>query len=177
MWYAKDHLYVLRIKCYYYFMVAKIEQPISTGLKVLICMKNMKRSICIYWAIRLSIREVTTFSKPILLTAGIACPSLSAPADGQRAPASGGSLVNTVVRLSCNAGYRLVGSAVRICQSDGQWSGPPTTCQRMYQQHHHHHHHHHTPPHTTTTATTTINNNNNFIFHYFPLFASFIHNN
>ena len=39
------------------------------------------------------------------------------------------------VRYSCTAGYMLTGSAVRVCQGDGTWSGTDPVCQmeRKYQ--------------------------------------------
>ena len=37
-------------------------------------------------------------------------------------------LKGAVVKLSCNAGYKLIGSEERICQENGQWSGETTDC-------------------------------------------------
>lgn len=32
------------------------------------------------------------------------------------------------VRFSCKSGYQLQGSSVRVCLSDGQWSGEEAKC-------------------------------------------------
>ena len=32
--------------------------------------------------------------------------------------------------FTCNTGYVLIGSEIRICQSDGSWSGSDTICRR-----------------------------------------------
>jgi len=34
----------------------------------------------------------------------------------------------TVMRLTCNKGYTLVGSPVRLCNSSGTWQGKKPTC-------------------------------------------------
>ena len=40
-----------------------------------------------------------------------------------------GNVSGTVANYSCNAGYRLLGNAIRTCSSTGVWSGVAPTCQ------------------------------------------------
>jgi len=35
-----------------------------------------------------------------------------------------------ICSLTCNIGYMLMGSATRVCQSDGSWNGTDTVCTR-----------------------------------------------
>ncbi|CAH1262671.1 CSMD3 [Branchiostoma lanceolatum] len=53
------------------------------------------------------------------------CPQLTVPANGA---ANGGIYYGDTASFSCDPGYELVGSAVRTCQADGQWSGVQPTC-------------------------------------------------
>lgn len=39
-----------------------------------------------------------------------------------------GKTVDSVCEFSCQAGYELVGSQVRICLANGQWSGQLPFC-------------------------------------------------
>ena len=63
------------------------------------------------------------------LCAGIVCPNLSNPGNGQVVQANDGNVPGTVATYSCNAGYRLLGNADRPCGSTGVWSGEAPTCQ------------------------------------------------
>ena len=40
-----------------------------------------------------------------------------------------GRPVGTLVTYSCNPGYTLNGDTIRICRSDGTWSGSEPTCE------------------------------------------------
>lgn len=42
---------------------------------------------------------------------------------------SSSTLYESVVKISCNAGFLITGSYVVVCQEDGTWSGKPQ-CQR-----------------------------------------------
>ncbi|XP_068719046.1 sushi, von Willebrand factor type A, EGF and pentraxin domain-containing protein 1-like [Montipora capricornis] len=46
--------------------------------------------------------------------------------DGTRSTSA--NVYNTVVSYACNSGFRLVGSATRTCQANGQWSGEHPRC-------------------------------------------------
>ncbi|KAL4004587.1 protocadherin gamma subfamily A [Sarotherodon galilaeus] len=59
--------------------------------------------------------------KPVL-----SCGWLSPPDNGKKEGTT--YLQGAKVRLSCNEGYNLKGSAERLCQADGQWSGEETRC-------------------------------------------------
>ena len=36
----------------------------------------------------------------------------------------------SMATFSCNQGYDLIGSEVRVCQADGSWDGEITVCER-----------------------------------------------
>ena len=56
----------------------------------------------------------------------VTCSPLAAPGNGTIS----GSGVNykSVITFACNAGYRLVGSSRRTCQTDGTWNGTTASC-------------------------------------------------
>lgn len=56
----------------------------------------------------------------------VSCGWLSPPINGKKEGTT--YLQGAKVRLSCNDGYSLKGSEVRVCQGDGQWSGEDTEC-------------------------------------------------
>ncbi|XP_067340597.1 sushi domain-containing protein 2-like isoform X2 [Channa argus] len=56
----------------------------------------------------------------------ISCGWLSPPSNGKKEGTT--YLQGASVQLSCNNGYDLKGSAVRVCQENGQWSGEETSC-------------------------------------------------
>ncbi|XP_029300731.1 LOW QUALITY PROTEIN: sushi domain-containing protein 2-like [Cottoperca gobio] len=56
----------------------------------------------------------------------ISCGWLSPPSNGTKDGTT--YLQGFKVQLSCDDGYTLKGSAVRVCQENGQWSGEDTNC-------------------------------------------------
>ena len=38
------------------------------------------------------------------------------------------NVFNAACGIRCHPGYRMVGSSVRLCQENGQWSGTDTKC-------------------------------------------------
>ncbi len=46
---------------------------------------------------------------------------------------TGLSVEGVVANYSCNTGFRLVGDAGRVCQSNGLWSGMNPACQGIYE--------------------------------------------
>ena len=56
------------------------------------------------------------------------CPELESPANGDVTVF--GFIVGSVASYTCNVNYQLEGRSVRICGSDGQWTGETPTCER-----------------------------------------------
>ncbi|XP_071322895.1 sushi domain-containing protein 2-like [Trachinotus anak] len=56
----------------------------------------------------------------------VSCGRLSPPSNGKKEGTR--YLQGATVRLSCDDGYTLKGSAERVCQENGQWSGEETSC-------------------------------------------------
>lgn len=56
----------------------------------------------------------------------ISCGWLSPPSNGKKEGTT--YLQGAKVKLSCDDGYKLKGSEVRVCQENGQWSGEDTSC-------------------------------------------------
>ena len=61
----------------------------------------------------------------------IQCAALSNPANG--AVSITGTGVGDTAAYSCDIGYELSDSAIRVCRPNGEWSGSAPTCDRMYQ--------------------------------------------
>lgn len=60
------------------------------------------------------------------------CPALPETAHAQLEVLNGGGRsYGTVIRFECHPGYSRVGLPVIVCNSDGQWSGPPPKCERV----------------------------------------------
>ena len=57
----------------------------------------------------------------------ISCEPLSDPANGMVTIVSNST--HLVAEYECNAGYHLMGDAIRICDCNGQWSGSDETCE------------------------------------------------
>ena len=55
------------------------------------------------------------------------CPLLSSPEYGHIVSITGNTINDTVV-VKCFDSFILIGSAVRRCQPNGQWSGTDTAC-------------------------------------------------
>ncbi|KAK3732756.1 hypothetical protein QZH41_008636 [Actinostola sp. cb2023] len=58
----------------------------------------------------------------------VTCPRLSTPRSAKRFPTKDVLGLGSVVRFVCNDGFRLVGSGMRTCMADGQWSGVAPSC-------------------------------------------------
>lgn len=67
-----------------------------------------------------------SFCLSSLLTATTSCPSLEAPAYGSKFGSK--YLVGHEVHFTCSQGYHLVGSATRVCQDNGTWTGISAVC-------------------------------------------------
>ena len=63
------------------------------------------------------------------LCSDIRCPTLQDPTDGSVQYSSVN--IGTVAEYSCSEGLKLklVGESIRVCQSDGSWSGEMPHCQ------------------------------------------------
>ena len=60
-------------------------------------------------------------------SAAIPCGNLSSPVNGQVSVE--GNTSGSQANYSCSEGYVLNGNSIRMCQSDGQWSGSEPTCE------------------------------------------------
>ena len=59
----------------------------------------------------------------------IQCNALSDPDNGAVSFTGIGVNVGDTATYSCNDGYELSDDSTLICQSDGEWSSPPPTCE------------------------------------------------
>ena len=67
----------------------------------------------------------------IIIFSALICPvRLTAPTNG-RLHCPSGQITNEACQITCDPGYMLVGSADRVCQGHGVWSGEPSFCQPM----------------------------------------------
>ena len=66
--------------------------------------------------------------------AGVVCPNLPNPENGQVAQIINGNVPGTVANYSCESGYTLVGNMSRVCvrvnREEEVWTGEAPTCQR-----------------------------------------------
>ena len=66
--------------------------------------------------------------------AGVVCPNLPNPENGQVAQIINGNVPGTVANYSCDSGYTLVGNMSRVCvqvnREEEVWTGEAPTCQR-----------------------------------------------
>ena len=60
-------------------------------------------------------------------SAAIPCGNLSGPVNGQ--VSVDGNTFGSQANYSCGEGYVLNGNSIRICQTDGQWTGSEPTCE------------------------------------------------
>ena len=63
----------------------------------------------------------------------VPCPLLTDPNNGMITCSledDGISSFEDTCSFTCNNGYELIGSSSRICQSDQNWSGNDTSCER-----------------------------------------------
>ena len=63
----------------------------------------------------------------LLIVVAIQCDALSDPDNG--AVSVTGTGVGDTATYTCDDGYELIGSSTRTCQSNGDWSGSPPTCE------------------------------------------------
>ena len=61
---------------------------------------------------------------------GIPCPTLYNPMDG--AVSMTECLFGDIVTYTCDYGFELSGDVMRICQSDGTWTGSAPICNRKH---------------------------------------------
>ena len=65
-----------------------------------------------------------------MLYVAIDCGDLPAPSNGQVSIDNGTLYPAGEATYECNSGYELVGTASRICLSNGHWSGGEPVCRR-----------------------------------------------
>lgn len=59
------------------------------------------------------------------------CPELKPPENGYFVQNVCNNYFNAACGIRCKAGFDLVGSSIRLCQPNGQWSGSEATCRGM----------------------------------------------
>ena len=64
-------------------------------------------------------------------SSAVNCGDLPAPDNG-RVIFLDGTVFGSVVTYECNAGFNLVGIAIRSCEADGNWSGIDPTCESKH---------------------------------------------
>ena len=65
-----------------------------------------------------------------VLSAAKECPPLSAPANGTLNLT--GTTFGSLAEYSCDLGFVLAGTEVRMCQASGAWSGAPARCESEF---------------------------------------------
>lgn len=68
------------------------------------------------------------FIKSVLCRAAIDCGDLPAPSNGQVNVDNGTLYLTGEATYECSSGYELIGTANRVCLSDGRWSGGEPSC-------------------------------------------------
>ena len=58
----------------------------------------------------------------------LACPKMDPPPNGYFVKNACSSVFNGACGIRCNAGYKLIGSSIRLCQENGTWSGEQAQC-------------------------------------------------
>lgn len=56
------------------------------------------------------------------------CPELKPPENGYFVKGVCNNAFNAACGIRCNPGYTLVGSSIRLCIENGQWSGEQPSC-------------------------------------------------
>ena len=62
--------------------------------------------------------------------AALQCPNIGTPSNGQMV--GNGVFYESIRTFSCDVGYELHGSTVRVCQDTGEWNGTLTTCRGRF---------------------------------------------
>ena len=68
----------------------------------------------------------------LLLFIFLECPTLTNPNNGMlicSLEGDGFAISGDFCGLTCDNGYELIGNAIRICQTDGSWSGSEAVCE------------------------------------------------
>ena len=63
---------------------------------------------------------------PLILHSVVVCPTLSDPDNGN--VELSGNTFGQIAECTCNTGYNLIGDALLICGSEGQWIGNSPVC-------------------------------------------------
>ncbi|NWY05336.1 FBLN7 protein, partial [Nothoprocta ornata] len=75
---------------------------------------------------RLTMLQNTVTKTTALDAPAVSCPDLQAPVDGQKFGTK--YLVDHEIHFTCNPGFELQGSSMRMCQANGSWTGEEPQC-------------------------------------------------
>lgn len=67
----------------------------------------------------------------LLVFVALPCPNLTPPTDGNMS-CSGPQVTDQNCSFSCKTGYKLTGSALRICLPNQTWTGTPSSCDALH---------------------------------------------
>lgn len=91
-------------------------------------LRNFKRLFSFKWPIALQLVTTWLWLFNYLV---VHCPELKPPENGHFVQNVCNNYFNAACGIRCKAGFDLVGSSIRLCQSNGQWSGSEATCRGM----------------------------------------------
>ena len=88
----------------------------------------------VYWA-EFYVNHDQLLLISICICLDIQCDNLSIPANGNISSCSSGRIgigyKGDTCSFTCNTGFELIGSDVRMCHSDGVWNGTDTMCHKI----------------------------------------------
>ena len=95
--------------------------------RALLCSNGVFRKYLIKYTAFFWLSHCNKEDRPVLyFFAVVTCPAMNSPSHGSIN--SSANTFQSVLRFTCNQGYRRTGPERRTCQADGTWSGKRTSC-------------------------------------------------